>query len=52
MRGDIGLLRGQGGETTQRLYGSNKATGLMNDVPGEAQLLPGWSGLWQFTPAP
>jgi len=36
------------GETTQRLYWSNKATDLMNDVPGEAQLTPGAWERWEF----
>lgn len=37
---DLGLLRGRDGETTRRAYWRNKATGLMNDVPGEAMLHP------------
>jgi hypothetical protein len=52
VRGDLGILRGAGGETMQRLYWSNKATGLMNDVPGEAQLTPGSWGEWEFVAAP
>ena len=42
-RGDIGLLRGNGSETTARIYWSNKATGITADVPSEAQLAP---NLW------
>lgn len=52
LRGDVGILRGQGSETTQRLYWSNKQTGLMSDVPGEAMLSPGSWGEWQFVDAP
>lgn len=51
VRGDLGILRGTGGETTQRLYWSNKATGLMNDVPDEAPLTLGaWGNgnSWRF----
>lgn len=51
IRGDLGFLRGTGGETTQRLYWSNKATGLTNDVPGEAELSPNLWGQWQFVAA-
>lgn len=40
MKGDIGILRGNGRETTARVYWSNKATGITSDVPSEAQLTP------------
>jgi len=40
LRGDVGLLRGDGLRTTQRVYWSNKATGLVSDVPSEAELTP------------
>jgi hypothetical protein len=40
LRGDVGLLRGDGLQTTQRVYWSNKATGLVSDVPSEAELTP------------
>ena len=40
LRGDIGLLRGDGLRTTQRVYWSNKATGLVSDIPSEASLTP------------
>jgi hypothetical protein len=42
-KGDIGILRGNGTETMQRAYWSDKATALLADVPGEAALSP---GLW------
>jgi hypothetical protein len=43
-RGDIGLLRGDGLRTTQRVYWSNKATGLVSDIPSEASLTPQFWG--------
>ncbi|MBI3882335.1 MAG: hypothetical protein HY301_20040, partial [Verrucomicrobia bacterium] len=39
-RGDVGVLRGSGGQTLQRIYWSNKATGITADVPSEAVLTP------------
>jgi hypothetical protein len=48
LRGDIGILRGSSGLTTQRLYWQNKATGLVSDVPGEAELAPQLWGWWKF----
>lgn len=43
LRGDVGILRGNGFQTTQRVYWSNKATAIVADVPSEAMLMP---GLW------
>lgn len=40
LRGDVGLLLGSEGITTDRTYWMNKATGLLNDIPGEAMLTP------------
>ncbi len=40
IRGDIGILRGNGTETTARSYWSNKASGITADVPSEAALTP------------
>ena len=40
LRGDIGVLRGNGAETMQRAYWSNKASGITADLPSEAELLP------------
>lgn len=48
IRGDVGILRGGGGTTVQRLYWHNKATTLISDVPGEAQLTPAHWGELQF----
>ena len=39
-KGDIGVLRGADGATIARLYWSNKATGIVADVPSEAELKP------------
>ena len=39
LKGDVGVLFGDGGkQTVFRQYWSNKASGLVNDVPGEADL--------------
>ena len=40
LRGDLGILRGNGFQTLQRVYWQNKATGLTSDIPSEAQLTP------------
>jgi hypothetical protein len=48
LRGDIGLLRGNGFQTLHRVYWSNKATGLTSDVPSEAMLTPQLWGTWLF----
>ncbi|MBC8867989.1 MAG: hypothetical protein H8E44_01160, partial [Planctomycetes bacterium] len=49
MKGDIGILRGNGTETTARSYWSNKATGITADVPSEAALTPHLWGTVQWT---
>ncbi len=48
IKGDIGLLRGNGFQTLQRVYWANKATGITADVPSEAMLTPLLWGKWQF----
>jgi len=48
LRGDVGILRGNAGATVERIYWSNKATGLTADVPGEAMLTPQMWGEWQI----
>ena len=48
LRGDIGVLRGDGAQTTARTYWSNKATGITADVPSEAMLTPNLWGEWRF----
>jgi hypothetical protein len=42
LKGDVGILFADSGGTTtvSRQYWSNKATGLVNDIPGEAELTP------------
>lgn len=48
IKGDIGLLRGNGFQTQQRVYWSNKATAITADVPSEAQLTPQLWGRWEW----
>ena len=48
LKGDIGILRGNGFQTMQRVYWSNKATGITADVPSEAELTPQLWGRWEF----
>jgi len=50
--GDVGLLRGNGFRTLQRVYWHNKATGITSDVPSEAELSPSLWGPWEFRAAP
>jgi hypothetical protein len=49
VRADIGILRGDGAQTLQRVYWNNKATAITADVPSEAQLTPTLWGKWIFT---
>jgi len=46
--GDLGLLRGDGTQTTRRVYWNNRDTGLVSDIPSEARLRPSNWGLWKF----
>lgn len=48
IRADVGVLRGSGFQTHQRAYWSNKAGGLVSDLPSEAELLPHLWGTWTF----
>lgn len=48
IRGDIGILRGDGHQTVARTYWSNKATSIVSDVPSEAELTPWAWGTWEF----
>jgi len=48
IRGDVGVLRGNGFQTLQRVYWSNKATGLVSDAPTEADLTPQFWGEMRF----
>ncbi len=45
---DIGLLRGNAGQTTQRLYWNNQDALIVSDLPSEARLAPGEWGEWHF----
>jgi hypothetical protein len=47
-RADLGVLRGRNGQTTQRVYWSNKATAITADVPSEAELTPRLWGKWNI----
>ena len=47
-RADLGVLRGDGQQTTQRVYWSNKATAITADVPSEAELTPRLWGVWRW----
>lgn len=47
-RADIGVLRGANGQTTQRVYWTNKATAITADVPSEAELTPKLWGKWRI----
>jgi hypothetical protein len=47
-KGDVGVLRGDGFRTQQRVYWSNKSSGLVSDAPGEAELTPGLWGTFVF----
>jgi len=46
LHGDLGILRGNGFQTLQRVYWHNKATGLVSDIPSEAELTPPLWGTW------
>ncbi|MEO5714407.1 MAG: hypothetical protein ABIT37_13045 [Luteolibacter sp.] len=48
LAGDLGILRGNGFQTTQRVYWSNKSTAITSDVPSEAQLTPALWGKFTF----
>jgi len=41
-------LRGNGSVTLARTYWSNKVTGIVSDVPSEAELMPAFWGVWEF----
>ncbi len=48
LKGDLGILRGNGFQTLQRVYWANKASGITADVPSEAELTPRLWGTWEF----
>jgi hypothetical protein len=47
-RADLGVLRGANGQTTQRIYWTNKATAITADIPSEAELTPKLWGKWRI----
>lgn len=49
--GDIGVLTGDGDQTTNRLYWNNKASNMVSDIPTEARLTPEEWGTLRFTKA-
>ncbi len=51
LRGDVGVLRGDGLRTMQRVYWNNKSSGLTSDTPSEAELVPRLWGTLQFQAA-
>jgi len=48
IKADIGVLRGDGSHTSQRVYWCNKGTAITSDVPSEAALMPQLWGRWNF----
>jgi hypothetical protein len=52
IRGDLGVLRGDGLRTMQRVYWNNKSSGLVSDTPSEAELIPRLWGTLQFQSTP
>ena len=44
--GDLGLLMGDGAQTTRRIYWNDRDTGLVSDLPSEARLRPPNWGIW------
>ncbi|WP_020213554.1 hypothetical protein [Flavobacterium rivuli] len=48
IKGDLGILRGDGEQTIARTYWSNKATSIISDIPSEAELTPAAWGIWKF----
>jgi hypothetical protein len=46
--GDIGVLRGNGTQTIQRLYWNNLNTAIVSDIPSEARLQPRNWGIWKL----
>ncbi len=49
LRGDLGILRGDGQQTIQRLYWNNLDTLIVSDIPSEARLAPANWGIWKLS---
>lgn len=45
---DMGYMKGNGTETIQRVYWSNKDTGIVSDLPSEAKLVPCNWAVWSI----
>jgi hypothetical protein len=50
VRADLGILRGDGAQTIQRLYWNNTDTMIVSDIPSEARLTPANWGALRFMP--
>jgi len=50
--GNLGVLRGNGIETTACVYWHNKTTTFVSDIPGEVELLPSLWGRITFSQSP
>ncbi len=48
VRADLGILRGDGAQTIQRLYWNNTDTMIVSDIPSEARLTPAKWGALRF----
>lgn len=48
LRGDVGILRGECGETISRSYHFDHAAGIVEDIPAEAEILPSRWGEFLF----
>ncbi len=48
-KGDIGVLTGEGGNTTNRYYWNNKGASMVSDIPTESRLTPQEWGIWTFS---
>jgi hypothetical protein len=51
-QGDLGILRGNGFQTLQRVYWHNKSAGLVSDLASEAELTPQLWGTFEFKAGP
>jgi hypothetical protein len=48
LRGDLGVIVGNGVQAVQRIYWSNQINLTVSDIPLEAQVLPAAWGDWRF----
>jgi len=48
VKADIGIIHGESGQAINRMYWSNKSTGINADIPSEAQLTPHLWGTWKI----